>query len=57
MIKPITYKILFAIIILKNQEIKQIDIKTIFFYNKFNDIVYINILIRFKKLNNISKLY
>jgi hypothetical protein len=40
-VKPISYKLLFALTAAYNLEIKQIDVKTAFLYSKINADIYI----------------
>ena len=56
MVKPITYKALFAIAARNNWEVEQMDVKTAFLYRDLEDKVYIKIPTGFEQPNMVYKL-
>ena len=55
-VKSMTYKILFAMIAFHDWNIEQMNVKTAFFYENLNEVVYCEMLIEFEKSDMICKL-
>ena len=54
-VKLMIYKVLFAIVTLYNWNIKQMNVKIVFLNEFLNEVVYVEMLIEFEKLNMICK--